>query len=245
MGLVGHEVCMNSIQFNLRADLLQQVQDAFAKPPDLSGVVHGHRRIAQGARGRRTALFPSRKNGITVALESQLELAYCLLLERDAKVISYRCQAINIQHGQGKKYTPDFLISMVNQQWLVCEIKPNQQYLDKENILCFLEIENLLNMCDFDFSIVDSNALPTEKCLENLYYFYSRSSIRAWSSQELALARQLLAALSNPMSLGGVYAALTEAALSPFLADYLLFHGVLAVDLSRPVSLDMPVGFLQ
>ncbi|AMC35285.1 hypothetical protein [Janthinobacterium sp. B9-8] len=236
---------MNSIQFKLRAELLQQAQDAFAKLPDLSGVVHGYRRIAQGARGRRTALFPSRKNGITVALESQLELAYCLLLERDAEVIGYRCQAINIQHGQGKKYTPDFLVLMANQQWLVREIKPNQQHLDEENKLRFLEIKNILNLCDFHFSIVDSNALPSKKYLENLYFFYSRSSFRAWSSQELVLARQLIASLSNPMSLGDVYTASTEAALSPFLVDYLLFHRVLVIDMSRPLSLDMPVGVLQ
>ncbi|MDR3430041.1 hypothetical protein [Silvimonas sp.] len=65
------------------SSIAAQAEAAFLKTPNTAMLVHGVRKIHQGTRGRRTALFPSRKNGITVALESQLEADYCLVLERD------------------------------------------------------------------------------------------------------------------------------------------------------------------
>ena len=44
-----------------------------------------------------TFLFPSKKNVGMIPVESNLELAYAIELERDLSVVSYRTQALKIQ----------------------------------------------------------------------------------------------------------------------------------------------------
>lgn len=68
--------------------ILEQITAAFEKRPDVADVLHGQRRIRQGGKGRRTALFASRKNGGAVPVESKLELAHAVALQRFAHVIA-------------------------------------------------------------------------------------------------------------------------------------------------------------
>lgn len=128
----------------LAEQLLQQAEEAFAEQPDQAGVVHGRRRITQGARGRRTSLFPSRKNGITIALESQVEVSHCLLLEQNKHVIGYRCQPLEIPYAPGRCYYPDFLARTQDGRWRVSEIKPDKKQLDAENQQRFETVSTLL-----------------------------------------------------------------------------------------------------
>ncbi len=235
---------LHSIQLTLRRALLQQAEEAFSEKPDLAGVVHGRRRITQGARGRRTTLFPSRKNGVTVALESQLETSFCLLLERDAEVTGYRCQALEIEFDHGRCYFPDFLVRMNDGRWLIREIKPSRLHLTDEVRECHELVEKLLEHCDFDFAVLDQTDLPDTGSiqLENLYTLYHRSIIKPWSRQECDLAMERIAQLSGTQPLATWHAHLAEAGLSPLLVDHLLFHGRLSADLDRPLRLNMPVG---
>lgn len=233
---------LNPILQALRSTLLRQAEEAFSEKPDLAGVVHGRRRITQGARGRRTTLFPSRKNGVTVALESQLETSFCLLLERDAEVTGYRCQALEIELDHGRRYFPDFLVRMNDGRWLIREIKPSRPHLTDEVRERHELVEKLLGRCDFDFAVLDQTDLPGSIQLENLYTLYQRSIIKQWSRQECDLAMERIAQLSGPQTLATWHAHLAEAGLSPLLVDHLLFHGRLSADLDRPLRLNMPVG---
>lgn len=233
---------LHSMQLALRSALLQQAEEAFSEKPDLAGVVHGRRRITQGARGRRTTLFPSRKNGVTTAQESQLETSFCLLLERDAGVTGYRCQALEIELGHGRRYFPDILIRMNDGRWLVREIKPSRLHLTDELCERHELVEKLLRRCDFDFAVLDQTDLPSSTQLENLYTLYHRSIIKPWSRQECDLAMERIAQLSGTQTLATCYAHLAEAGLSPLLVDHLLFHGRLSSDLDWPLRLNMPVG---
>lgn len=233
---------LNPIHQALRSTLLRQVEEAFSEKPDLAGVVHSRRRITQGARGRRTALFPSRKNGVTVALESQLETSFCLLLERDPEVTGYRCQALEIELGHGRRYFPDLLVRMNDGRWLVREIKPSRLHLTDEVRERHELVEKLLGHCGFNFAVLDQTDLPGRIQLENLYTLYHRSIIKPWSRQECDLAMERIAQLPGLQTLGTWHAHLTEAGLSPLLVDHLLFHGLLSADLDRPLRLDMPIG---
>jgi len=233
---------LSPIHQNLRSTLLQQAEEAFAKAPDLSGVVHGRRRITQGARGRRTALFPSRKNGVTVALESQIETLYCLLLERNPDVVGYRCQALEIEYAKGRCTFPDFLIRTNDHRWLVHEIKPSRKHLTDEVQDRLAMIETLLMHCGFDFTVIDASDLPDRIQLENLHLLYHRSIIKPWSQQECELALEQIAALSGAHPLREIHSYLADIGLSPSLADHLLFQGQLVADLSQPLKLDTLVG---
>lgn len=233
---------LNSMQQALRSALLQQAEEAFSEKPDLAGVVHGRRRITQGARGRRTTLFPSRKNGVTIALESQLETLFCLLLERDAGVTGYRCQALEIELDLGRRYFPDFLVRMNDGRWLIREVKPSRPHLTNEVRERHELVEKLLGRCDFDFAVLDQTDLPGSTQLENLYTLYHRSIIKPWSRQECDLAMERIAQLSGTQTLATCHAHLAKAGLSPLLVDHLLFHGRLSSDLDRPLRLNMPVG---
>jgi len=87
-------------------ELLTQIAQAFQKSPNLARVLHGDRKIRQGGRGRRTALFPSMKCGGSIPLESRLELAYAVVLERSPSVQEYRTQAIRIRLPKGTIRAP-------------------------------------------------------------------------------------------------------------------------------------------
>ena len=233
---------LNSMQQALRSALLQQAEEAFSEKPDLAGVVHGRRRITQGARGKRTALFPSRKNDLTVALESQIEAVFCLLLERDPEVTGYRCQSLEIELGLGESYISDFLFQTRAGSWEVKEIKPSRAHLNDDTRVRLAKVNALLTQSGFGFSVGDLTDMPGPIELENLFALYQRSSIRPWSHQECDLALAQLHKLPPPRMLGAWYVHLHDAGLSPLLADHLLFHGLATANLERPLRLDMQVG---
>ncbi|WP_051259099.1 TnsA endonuclease N-terminal domain-containing protein [Chitinibacter tainanensis] len=231
-----------TFQESLLKTLMGQVEEAFAEKPDLAGVVHGRRRITQGARGKRTALFPSRKNGMTIALESQLELAFCVACERNPNVSVYRCQALELELGHGTRYFPDFLIRTADEQWLVREVKPDKKLLPDEVQKRHALIKNILNSNGFDFDVIDQTDLPGRVEFENLSFLYQRSINKEWTSLEEELAIQLISKLDAPVQLGDLYAKFKMGGLSPLLADHLLFHCVFQANLNRPLRLTTLVG---
>ncbi|WP_158300770.1 TnsA endonuclease N-terminal domain-containing protein [Chromobacterium sp. ATCC 53434] len=178
---------------------------------------------------------------MTIALESQLETPYCLLLERDSNVIGYRCQALEIEYSKGRFYFPDFLIRMRDGRWLVHEIKPSREHLSDETRECFDVAGVLLANCGFYFSLIDAMDLPRGSYLENLYFLYHRSISKLWSKQECEQALEHITTLSGACPLDELHTLLADAGLSPLLADHLLFHGFLIADLSRPLRLHTPV----
>jgi len=233
---------LNSTQQALRSALLQQAEEAFSEKPDVAGVVHGRRYITQGARGKRTGLFPSRMNDMTIAVESQTEDLFCLLLERDPNVMGYRCQSLEIEYGNGLRYFSDFLIRTWDNRWLVREIKPNRNHLSVEDRESYNVVEMLLMQCGFDFAVVDATDFPSTVALDNLRYLYHRSRHKQWSKYECDLAMEHMWRLPMPLPLGVTHHHVAEIGLSPLLVEYLLFHGQLLVELNLPLRLDSLVG---
>lgn len=92
------------------SNLHEQIELAFNRGSDIAGVLRGIRKIHQGSVGKRTSLFPSKKNAGMIPVESNLELAYAIELERDLSVVSYRTQALKIQLSQCESNYPDFLV---------------------------------------------------------------------------------------------------------------------------------------
>jgi len=206
-----------------RRSIQAQINTAFRNPPNIANTLHGLRHINQGARGRRTSLFPSRKAGGAVPVESKLELAYAIELERSASVLSYRTQAVHIQLPAGQSAFPDFLIQTTDGRFELHEVKPSVAHLPAnyfarvEMIRCLLRAEGIA------FYLVDAEQLPSVHMMSWLLQCYTRGHSQAWTDAQIRLAIQTLASCAR-VSLPEAYRRLSNAHLPPQLADYLAFH---------------------
>lgn len=203
--------------------LLAQIEAAFRVAPNVAHTLHGVRRIHQGSRGRRTSLFPSRKSGGAIPLESRLELAYAVTLERNPFVSSYRTQAIQLALPGGQTVFPDFLVRFDDGRYALHEVKPTLQHLSTDyHERCQL-LERLLQSVGVGFQIVDTNMLPDELTLEWLLQRYVRGHHQTWTALEIELAAQCLEQQAAS-TLANAYSYLIANRLPPAIADYLAFH---------------------
>ncbi len=208
--------------------IFEQIHCAFNQKPNIAGTLHGQRRIYQGCLERRTSLFPSRKAGGSIALESKLELAYTIQLESLAVVESYRTQALNIPIGQNQNIFPDFLIRKQNGEFEVHEVKPSIQHLSEQNTERFDRLATIFASIHIPFKLVDECTLP-RKSLDRLLHLYSCGHRHDWKPLEIELAHDLLIRhqLDN---LQQAHSLLEENQLPSQLAEYLLFHHMIDVE---------------
>lgn len=208
--------------------ILEQIHSAFNQKPNLAGTLHGQRHIYQGCLERRTSLFPSYKAGGSIALESFLELAYAIQLERHPSVQSFRSQVLRIPIGKNKEIYPDFLIRTKNGNFEVHEVKPSIQHLSQNSLERFNLLQHILAPLNIAFKLVDASTLPQRHTLPRLLHLYSRGHSKDWTSLEIILAQELLTGV-NLKSLEQAYSILEKENLPIQLADYLLFHQAIEI----------------
>ena len=121
-------------KFNISNCLENQLQEAFEKPTTISGQFLGIRNIHHGSFNKRTVIFTSYKNGGAFSLESRLELAHAVNLERDISVLKYRTQALKVTLSKAMYAIPDFLILNNLHNYEVHEVKSNLKSLSNEKI---------------------------------------------------------------------------------------------------------------
>lgn len=212
--------------------LLNQIELAFKKLPTKANLLHGERLIKQGSKGRRTALFPSRKAGGSVALESQIELMHSIDLERNNRIQSYRTQAIKIQLPGNTWCYPDFLVLTTEGHYEVHEIKPNIFHIDEKTIKKLKVAEKILCEAGIIFRIIDSSTLPSAKLTDTLLQVYARGHIRHWTHNQIALSIDLIQS-NNPRSLVDGYALLKKNDLPQQIFDFLIFHNLVNLPLIK------------
>ena len=208
--------------------ILDQIERAFQTTPNIASTLHGQRKIHQGCYGRRTSLFPSTKCGGAIPLESRLELAHAICLERDPTVKNFRTQAIKIPLSQINHCYPDFLIQIVDNQYEIHEIKPNIKSLSEQELDRFDKVSMLLNHIGVTFKLVDQSCLPPQKQLQQLLYWYQRGHARNWSPFEINLATQILKQ-KTLQNIEQIFEVLQNEDLDIRIGDYLLFHGVISL----------------
>lgn len=208
---------------NYPHSLLAQIEAAFRVPPNVAHTLHGVRRIHQGSRGRRTSLFPSRKAGGAIPVESRLELAHAVTLERNPLVSSYRTQAVQLALPGGQAVFPDFLVRLCNGRYELHEVKPTTQHLSSDCLERYQVVEQLLQSVGVGFQIVDTQTLPNELDLEWLLQRYVRGHHQAWTTLEVDLATQCLEQHAATI-LADAYICLIGNGLPLAIADYLAFH---------------------
>lgn len=208
--------------------ILNQITKAFETSPNLAATIHGQRKIHQGCYGRRTSLFPSSKCGGSLPMESRLELAHAICLEKDPLVKCFRTQALKIPLGHDKFCYPDFLIQTINNQYEVHEIKPEISSLSIDDLERLLQLAAVLQSMDIAFKLIDQKSLPTNQYLQQLQHWYQRGHIKPWTKYEIELATGAL--IPNKFSRSEqVYKVLEQEDLDPRLGDYLLFHEVISL----------------
>ena len=207
--------------------ILSQIELAFKKQPTKANVLPGERLINQGAKGRRTSLFPSRKAGGSIPVESQLELAHAVRnLERTAK--NYRSQAVRIELPGGKCCYPDFVVLTYDGVYEVHEVKPNIVHLDDETIRKLEVVERILKSIGILFKIIDSSTLPSIKQVDELLLIYTRGHVRHWTAYQIELAIHLLQKNSISKISDGYHLLLAHD-LPAQLLEYLIFHELVSL----------------
>ncbi|MDY1338840.1 Tn7 transposase TnsA N-terminal domain-containing protein [Pseudomonas aeruginosa] len=207
------------------ANLMLQISESLQSEPDIAGKIRGKRCIHQGNKHQRTALFPSKKANGTIQLESQLELAYAIELERNSQVLTYRAQPLKIPLPGNRFAFPDFLLVFLNGSIEIHEVKPSKSALTPDQIEKFEIIHSTLSNLGIEFKIVDSSELQHLADLDKLLMHYARGNSRTWNYLQLELAIKLIGEKNATPK--DAYDALTKNNLPPQIFDYLWFHKIL------------------
>jgi hypothetical protein len=202
--------------------ILDQIERAFRTKPNLAGTLHGQRKIHQGGKGHRTSLFPSRKAGGAIPLESSLELSHALELERCQIVQDYRVQSIKIHLSGGTHSFPDFLVLTKNGAIELHEVKPSILHLTTEQKLRFDALEAITNNLGIELKKIDAKTLRQGTELSKLIHLYNRGHIKKWTAEQIKLGSNILEN-TRPGDISA-YLILSEQNLPEQIADYLWFH---------------------
>ena len=178
-------------KFNISNCLENQLQEAFEKPITISGQFLGIRNIHHGSFNKRTVIFSSYKNGGAFSLESQLELAHTLNLERDISVLKYRTQALKVTLSKTMYAIPDFLILNNLNNYEVHEVKSNLKSLSKEKIEKLEITKRVLKSYNIKYKIFDEITLPSNKDINSILRIYKNIKNINMDNDRINLAKIL------------------------------------------------------
>lgn len=201
----------------------EQIKAAFDCRPNLARTLHGRRKISEGLKGRTTSLFPSQKSQGTLPLESRLELAHAVILERDSTVKQFRTQAISITLDNGGFAIPDFVVEYLDGSFEVHEVKPSISGLTQTQLSRFEWAEKALASEGVAFRLVEACSLPTNAEVDELLHLYMRGHTHAWTAMQIGLAIESLSRLET-LTISLMHGRLSEDGLPKQMAEFLIFH---------------------
>lgn len=179
-------------KFNISDDLASQIKEAFEKPLTISGQFLGIRNIHHGSFNKRTVIFSSIKNGGAFSLESQLELAHALNLERDYRVLKYRAQALKFILTNDSYVIPDFLILNNLHEYEVHEVKSNLGTLSSEQLYKLELTKQVVNSYNMRYEIFDDKLLPNLKEINCLLRIYKNIKNIELNTEKINTAKSII-----------------------------------------------------
>lgn len=212
-----------------RNSILRKIKKAFKVQPDLARTLHGVRPIVQGQPGKSTSMFPSRKCGGAIALESRLELAYAVSLERNPGVKNFRTQCLMVDLPEGRFAIPDFVVQSSCGVFEVHEIKPSSKDLKPEEQERLDLVKRCIEFEGINYRIIDLTLLPSRREVEKLLTLYSHGHAIKWSGLQLSLSLRLLSEV-GVKSTQEAYQILSKNNLPVQLVSYHAFHGNIQLD---------------
>jgi len=115
--------------------------------------------------------FPSKKNGRMIHWESQLERDAIYLFEFSPGVANYQEQPFKTHYtldGRTRRYTPDFLVTLLTNERIVIEVKPAERLHDPSEQRRFGRIAGHLQQSEHPFQILTEQQIRQPQLLENL-----------------------------------------------------------------------------
>lgn len=206
---------------HLNQNLHKKFEDAFRKQTHVSSKFIGERRIKSRI-GSRASLFPSVKNKGLICLESNLELAHAISLERNEDVLEYRTQAIQIFITEKNYIIPDFIIRTLN-GYEVHEIKPNLKTISERNLSRFKIAEDILKNHCIKFKTFDRNNLLSKKDYLFLNISYQRANHKILDKFDLDKA-EIIINHAKFKSREDLYLLMQSNSLSSMIADHFIFY---------------------
>lgn len=205
----------------LNQNLLRKFEEAFQKQTHVSSKYIGERRIKSRV-GSRVSLFPSVKNEGLICLESNLELAHAISLERNEDILQYRTQAVQIFISNQHFIIPDFIIKTSN-GFEVHEIKPNLESLSENKISRFKLVEKILKNYNITFRAFDRITLLSKEDYIFLNISYQRANHKEIIKSELKRAESIIKKeIFN--SRDELYTLMKSNNLEKSIADYFIFY---------------------
>ena len=175
---------------HLNQNLHEKFEDAFRKQTHVSSKFIGERRIKSRI-GSRVSLFPSSKNEGLICLESNLELAHAISLERDEDILLYRTQAVQIFISDQHFIIPDFIVKTSN-GFEVHEIKPNLKTISEKQFSRFKSAEEILNKHHIKFRTFDRNNLLSKEDYLFLNISYQRANYKKLNKSDFKKAETII-----------------------------------------------------
>lgn len=206
---------------HLNQNLQEKFEDAFRKQTHVSSKFIGERRIKSRI-GSRVSLFPSAKNEGLICLESNLELAHAISLERDEDILQYRTQAVQIFISDQHFIIPDFIVKTSN-GFEVHEIKPNLKTISEKQFSRFKAAEEILNNHHIKFRTFDRTTLLSKQDYIFLNISYQRANHKILNKSDLKKA-EIIIKNSNFKYKNDLYIFMISNNLDPMIADYFIFY---------------------
>lgn len=206
---------------HLNQNLHEKFENAFRKQTHVSSKFIGERRIKSRI-GSRVSLFPSTKNEGLICLESNLELAHAISLERDEDILQYRTQAVQIFISDQHFIIPDFIVKTLN-GFEVHEIKPNLKIISEKQFSRFKAAEKILNKHHIKFRTFDRTTLLSKQDYIFLNISYQRANHKILNKSDLKKAKIIIKD-SNFKCKNDLYILMSSNDLDPIVADYFIFY---------------------
>jgi len=191
-------------------------------------------RTGRSMRGK----FPSLKMGRSIGCESRLEADAALLFEWTPEVLRYYAQPCHEFPSDGintSRYTPDFLLEMVDGTNIYVEIKPAQKLMNPTLRQRLTDIESHFRRSDRAFQIFTEITLRNDVIRTNarkLQYHARRlpESVEFWETYHRLIR-------NTDLTFGDVQHAFND----PRHAFQLLSNRWLAFDLELPLTSNTPM----
>lgn len=206
---------------HLNQNLHEKFEDAFRKQTHVSSKFIGERRIKSRI-GSRVSLFPSTKNEGLICLESNLELAHAISLERDENILQYRTQAVQIFISDQHFIIPDFIIKKSN-GFEVHEIKPNLKTISERIFSRFKIAEEILKNHCIKFKTFDRHNLLSKQDYLFLNISYQRANHKILNKSDLDKA-EIIINNAKFKRKEDLYLLMQSNNLNPMIADYFIFY---------------------
>lgn len=190
------------------------------------------RTLGRGRPGKQIVHFPSLKNEGVIVCESRLEADFCLWLEYDRDVVSYRPQPETVSlivDDKAYRYTPDVLAISFTGVEKIWEVKPHGVYRWPAYLRKMIVAEEYFAAQGRDFELVTDSVIRCQPSLRNLRWLYAQA--HAIDPRAIPHLWDSLQGLTGPVTLGRL---LNQAVpVSVRAIAHAVFQGQLAINLGE------------